>query len=148
MELPELWRPEINTGCAVELFQSSGGLRSMLFSIEVLIEVSCRASRVLQVRNEYRMRCGASRALVEHLELWRSEINAFLNTILNRLVNTYSNATTQLTRFFPRECKGFGSNAEPHYECRCADQGLRISSNANASAGMQTPNSNVEIQCA
>ena len=45
----------------------------MLFSIEVLIELSCRAFRALEDRNQYRM------CAVEFPELWRPELDAFLN---------------------------------------------------------------------
>ena len=50
----------------------------MLFSIEVLIELSCRAFRALEDRNQYRM------CAVEFPELWRPELDAFLNRNLHR----------------------------------------------------------------
>ena len=53
--------------------QSSGGPKSIIFTIELLIEMSSGGSRVLVVRNR----------AVEPLELWTSETNAFLNRILN-----------------------------------------------------------------
>ena len=80
MDVPDFWKPEIYTFLNRILNrndflnpQSSGGPTSIVFLIELLIEMSSGASRALDVRNR----------AVEPLELWTSEINAFLNRILN-----------------------------------------------------------------
>ena len=74
-------------------FQSSGGPKSLVFSIEVLIEPNCQASRALEA--EINTKCA-----VELPELWGPEIDAVLIEFLIEIDRRASRALEVRNRYF------------------------------------------------